>query len=254
MLTDSHCHLDYLDAEGNLESALAAAKEANINYILSVGTNLTNFPKVLTIAQKHDGIFATVGLHPSETVAEEPTEKEIINLANNPLVVGIGETGLDYFHKLVAKETQTKRLQNHINAAKEINKPLIIHTRDSAADILEILKRERADQVGGVMHCFTETWEVAQAAFDLNFYISFSGIITFPKAQQIKEVAKKAPLDRILIETDAPYLAPVPFRGKQNQPAYVQYVAQAIAELKQIFFEDIAKTTTTNFLKLFKIN
>lgn len=250
MLIDSHCHLDYLEAEGNLANALATAKEFGVGYFLSVGTNLTNFPKILAIAKQHDNIAVTVGLHPSEIVAQEPTAKEIAVLADDPLVVGIGETGLDYFHKFVTKETQQARLLSHICAAKEIHKPLIIHTRDSANDILQILKQERADKVGGVMHCFTETWEAAQQAMALNFYISFSGIITFPKAQQVKEVAKKMPLDRILIETDAPYLAPVPFRGKTNQPAYVKYVAETIADLKQISYDEIVAATSENFFRL----
>jgi TatD DNase family protein len=254
MLTDSHCHLDYLEEAGTLEIALTAAKEAGVGYFLSPGVTLTGFPKVLAIAKRHQNIAIAVGLHPSESIDHELTTSEIITLADAPLVVGIGETGLDYFYQSVNQEIQIQHLRTHINAAKTINKPLIIHTRDSADDILKILKKEQADQVGGVMHCFTENWEVAQKAMELNFYISFSGIITFPKASQIKEVAQKMPLERILIETDAPYLAPIPYRGKPNQPAYVKYVAECIAELKQIPFAEIAKITTENFLRLFNLS
>jgi len=251
MLIDSHCHLDYIEEAGNLEEALIAAKEANVGYLLSAGVNLFRFPKNLAIAQKHSNIYVTVGLHPSEGIDHELTVSEIVTLADNPLVVGIGETGLDYFYKDVDQQTQIKHLRTHISAAKEINKPLIIHTRDSSDDIIRIIKEERADRVGGVLHCFTENWEVAQQAMELNFYISFSGIITFPKALQVKEVAQKVPLSHFLIETDAPYLAPVPYRGKANQPAYVKYVAECIAELKQTSVETIAQKSTENFFRLF---
>jgi TatD DNase family protein len=252
MLIDSHCHLDYLKAAGNLETALVAAKEAGVGYFLSPGVTLAGFSKNLAIAKQHNNIAVAVGLHPSESIDHELTVTEIVNLADNHLVIGIGETGLDYFYQDINKETQIKHLRIHINAAKEINKPLIIHTRDAAEDMLKILKEEQADRVGGVMHCFTENWETAQQAMELNFYIAFSGIITFPKALQIKEVAKKMPIERILIETDAPYLAPIPYRGKPNQPAYVKYVAECIAELKQMSLADIAKITTENFLRLFR--
>ena len=253
MLVDSHCHLDYLEDAGTLESALYDAQKANIGYMLSAGVTLARFPNNLAIAKLHPNIFISVGLHPSEPINHELTVAELTNLAHDPLVIAIGETGLDYFYQDIARETQIQHLRIHINAAKELKKPLIIHTRDSADDILRILKEERADKVGGIMHCFTENWEIAQQAMDLGFYISFSGIITFPKALQIKEVAQNMPLDRILIETDAPYLAPIPYRGKPNQPAYVRYVAECIAELKQASFTDIAKATTENFLRLFNL-
>lgn len=252
MLIDSHCHLDRLEI--SVEEALQNAKNNDVNYFLCVCIDLDNFTKVLTIAETYQNIFASVGVHPTEKILEEPTAEKLITLAQHAKVIALGETGLDYFHQDTTPELQQERLRNHILAAKQVNKPLIIHTRQARQDTIAILKNEKADEVGGVMHCFTEDYEMAKQAMDLNFYISFSGIVTFKNAKELQEVAQKIPLDRMLIETDAPYLAPVPYRGKSNQPAYVKYVAEYIAQLRGVSTEEIAEATTENFSKLFKCN
>lgn len=250
MLVDSHCHLDRLDLtpyQGKLELALEQAKINGVGHFLCVCVVLEEVPNILRIAQDYENVQASVGLHPTEEVVEEPSVEQLVALANHPKVVAIGETGLDYYRCEGDIEWQRQRFRNHIRAAKEIQKPVIVHTRQAQADTIKILQEENASAVGGVMHCFTETWEMAQAAMDLGFYISFSGIITFANAKDLQEVVKKVPLDRILIETDAPYLAPVPYRGKPNEPAYVRYVAEAIAHLKNISFAEVAEQTTANF-------
>lgn len=254
VLVDSHCHLDHLDLtkyHGQLSLALDAAQAAGVGYILCVCIELNHFPQVLKIAEQHDWIYASVGLHPNEAATAEPSTENLIALAASPKIIAIGETGLDYYRSEGDLTWQQDRFRNHIRAAKATNKPLIVHSRDARIDTIRILKEEQADIVGGVLHCFTEDWEMAQQAMALNFYISFSGIITFRNAEQIRNVARKMPLDRMLIETDAPYLAPVPHRGKPNEPAYVRYVAQQIAELRGITEAEVAEQTTNNFLKLF---
>ena len=207
-----------------------------------------------TLAETHVNLFASVGVHPDYEDQIEPQADELADLARHPKVIAIGETGLDYFRLQGDLEWQRERFRQHIRAARKINKPLIIHTRSAAADTLRIMQEEGADQVGGVMHCFTESWEVAQQAIAMNFFISFSGIVTFKNAVALKEVAKNIPLDRMLIETDSPYLAPVPFRGKQNQPAFVRHVAEEIARIRAVSVEEIANATTDNFFNLFKLS
>lgn len=252
MLVDSHCHLDFPGLADHLPDVLASMDEKGVACAVCIGVNLEDFPKVLALAETHLRLFATVGVHPEYDDVEEPDEARLLALANHPKVIGIGETGLDYYWRKDKPEWQRQRFRTHIRAALHCDKPLIVHTRESAADTLAILREERAAAVGGVMHCFTESWEIAQQALDLGFYISLSGIVTFKNAALVKEVAQKCPLDRLLVETDSPYLAPMPYRGKPNQPAYVYYVAQEIAKLRGITPEAVAEATTNNFFTLFK--
>ncbi|MBI5447286.1 MAG: TatD family hydrolase [Gammaproteobacteria bacterium] len=255
MLVDSHCHLDKLDLTpygGSLDQALKAAEEKGVKCILCVCVDIHHAADVLSIAKRYPFIFASFGIHPSEPMEREWEVNEIVAQAQAKEIVAIGETGLDYYHSNGAEDAQRERFRRHIRAARELNKPLIIHTRQAQEDTLAIMKEERAQEVGGVMHCFTETSEMALRAIDLGFYISFSGIITFKNAQALRDVVVDVPLDRLLIETDAPYLAPMPYRGKPNEPQYVYYVAQEVARLKQCSLESIAEQTTQNFFQLFK--
>lgn len=255
LLVDSHCHLDQLDLtpyQGDLAKALLRANQFDVKHFLCVCITLDKFPDVLAIAEKYAHVNASVGLHPNEEVAQEPTTDELVKLACHPKIIAIGETGLDYYRSTGDLNWQRERFRQHIRAAKEIRKPLIIHSRQAKEDTLKILREENAAEIGGVMHCFTEDWEMAQAAMDLNLYISFSGIVTFQNAADIQTVAKKIPLDRMLIETDSPYLAPNPYRGKSNEPAYVRFVAEFIAKLRDDNIETIAEHTTQNFFTLFK--
>ncbi|KAF4533646.1 hypothetical protein B566_EDAN005695 [Ephemera danica] len=229
MLVDSHCHLDFPELSNRLPEILRHMQDNGVGIAVCVGVNLEGFPRVLALAEEHRQLYATVGVHPEYIDAEEPSTERLCELAGHPKVIAIGETGLDYYWQKDRPEWQRERFRTHIRAARQCKKPLVVHMRNAASDTLTILKEEGADEVGGVMHCFTEDWQVARAAIDLNFHISFSGIITFKNALALKEVACKAPLDRILVETDSPYLAPVPFRGKINEPAYVRYVALEIA-------------------------
>jgi TatD DNase family protein len=252
MLVDSHCHLDFPELVENLDSILDRMKENGVAAALCVGVNLEHFPNVRKIAEAHPHVFASVGVHPDYEV-NEPSIDDIMGLAHHPKVVAIGETGLDYFRLQGDLEWQRERFRTHIRAAKRLGKPLIVHTRSASSDTLRIMEEEGAEQVGGVMHCFTESLEVAQAAMEMNFLISFSGIVTFKKAAELKEVAKAVPLEKMLVETDSPYLAPVPYRGKTNQPAYVRHVAEEIAALKGISLEEVAASTTDNFCALFGV-
>jgi TatD DNase family protein len=254
LLVDSHCHLDRLDLEpfgGKLEGALENAREHGVGHMLCVCIDLEHFNDVLEPASTHNNIFASVGVHPNERDGEEPDVERLIGLAADPNVVAIGETGLDYFRTEEKMDWQQQRFRNHIAAAKQTGKPLIIHMRDATDDTLRIMREESAGDAGGVMHCFVEDWEAAKKAMDLGFYISFSGIVTFKNATELKDVAKKMPADLMLVETDSPYLAPTPYRGKSNQPAYVKYVAEHIAELRNESVEKITETTTENFFRLF---
>lgn len=226
--------------------------EHKVGHALCISVTLAEFPQVLAVAEAYDNIYASVGVHPDYEDEGEISVEELVKRAQHPKVVAIGETGLDYFRLTGDLEWQRERFRNHIRAAIEVDKPLIIHTRAAAEDTIRILREENAQMVGGVMHCFTESLDVAKQAIDLGFYISFSGIVTFKNAANLKEVAKQVPLDRILVETDSPYLAPVPFRGKTNQPAYVKYVAEEVAALRGIPFEELAEATTNNFFRLFK--
>jgi len=253
-LIDSHCHLDRLDLtpyDNKLVNALTYANQVGVGHMLCVSINMENFNSVFNIAKEFDFISASVGVHPNETDGHDPSVDELIALAADKDIVAIGETGLDYFRSEGDLSWQQDRFRRHITASKETKKPLIIHMRDATEDTLRILKEEKADEVGGVMHCFVEDWEVAQKALDLNFVISFSGIVTFKNAQALQLVAKNVPQDKILIETDSPYLAPVPYRGKSNQPAYVVQVAEKIAELRDIDVEEVAEITTKNYYNLF---
>lgn len=253
MFIDSHCHLDFPDLASDLGTLLRNMKTNQVTHALCVSVNLTDFPRVLALAEAHDNLFASVGVHPDYEIEDEPDVEQIIRLADHPKVIAIGETGLDYYRLKGDLEWQRERFRRHIRAARQSGKPLIIHTRSAADDTLRIMREEGADRIGGVMHCFTESWAVAQQAIEMNFYISFSGIVTFKNATALKDVAIKTPLDRMLIETDSPYLAPVPFRGKLNQPAFVRHVAEEIARLRTVDLQAVASATTANFRRLFKI-
>lgn len=250
-IVDSHCHLNFEPLSEDIQGVLARAKENNIDYMLCVAVNMEDYPEVLALAEAHQHIFASVGVHPCYEDVEEPSAEQLVAHAKNPTVVAIGETGLDYFRTNGDVAWQRERFVTHIQAAIEVDKPLIIHTREAAVDTMDMLKSNHADMCGAVMHCFAEDWQTAKKALDLGFYISFSGIVTFNSAKTLKEVAAKCPLDRMLVETDAPYLAPVPMRGKPNQPAFVAHTAQYVADLKGIELELLAKETSDNFFKLF---
>ncbi len=252
MLVDSHCHLDFPDLAGRLPDVLARMQDNGVGMALCIGVNLEDFPRVLAVAEEDSRLYATVGVHPEYTDVAEPSVAQLIELAAHPKVVAIGETGLDYYWQKDKPEWQRERFRTHIRAAKSCRKPLVVHTRESAVDTLRLLREEGADAVGGVMHCFTENWAVASEALDLGFYLSFSGIVTFKNATVVKDVAQKCPLDRLLVETDSPYLAPVPYRGKPNEPAYVRHVAEEIARLRGLTLEQVVEATTTNFFTLFK--
>jgi TatD DNase family protein len=253
MFIDSHCHIDFPELAENIDGVLAKMQENQVDQCLCISVNLEDFPRVLKLAETHHNVFATVGVHPDYEDIEEPDVARLVQLANHPKIIGIGETGLDYYRLTGDLEWQRERFRTHIRAAIKTRKPLIIHTRSAAEDTLRIMREENAADIGGVMHCFTETLDIAEQAMAMNFYISISGIVTFKNAVQIKEVAQKIPLDRLLIETDSPYLAPVPFRGKLNQPGYVKHVAEEIAKLRGVSVEEIAQQTTKNFNKLFNI-
>jgi TatD DNase family protein len=252
MLVDSHCHLNFPELSKNIQAVRALMADEKVGHALCVSVTLDKFPEVLALAQQFDNFYASVGVHPDYEDIEEPSVAGLVTLAAHPKVVAIGETGLDYFRLTGDLEWQRERFRTHIRAAILAKKPLIIHTRNAAEDTLKIMQEEGAAKVGGVMHCFTESLEVALAAISMGFYISFSGIVTFKNALALKEVAQKIPLDKILVETDSPYLAPVPFRGKINQPAYVKYVAQEIANLRSIGLDEVIDATTTNFFNLFR--
>ena len=222
-----------------------------VTHALCISVDLADFPGVLALAEREPNLYASVGVHPDHEDTHEPSVDDLVKLADHPRIVGIGETGLDYYRLTGDLEWQRERFRTHIRAARRCGKPLIIHTRSSADDTLAIMREEAAGEAGGVMHCFTETWEVARAAMDLGFHISFSGIVTFKNAVALQDVARRVPLDRMLIETDSPYLAPVPFRGKTNEPAFVAHVAEKIADLRGIDVEDVARATTDNFFRLF---
>ena len=252
LLVDSHCHIPLLGEDTHIDDVLNTAKQLDVGHMLCVSVDLDTWPKILELAQKYANIFASVGLHPNSQVEKEPLVDALAELANSTDVVAIGETGLDYYRSEGELEWQRQRFRTHIRAAKKVEKPLIIHSREARTDVIKILKDEGADNVGGVMHCFVDDWETAESAMKLGFYISFSGIVTFKNAKEVQEVAKKVPLERLLIETDSPYLTPIPYRGKPNQPGYVRYVAEFLAELRNEEYAAIAEQTTANFFQLFK--
>jgi TatD DNase family protein len=253
MLVDSHCHLDFPELRADLEGVMSRMRDNGVTHALTISTTLETFPAVRQVAGAAPNLWCSAGVHPDERRDDrEATLEDLLGMADDPKVVAIGETGLDYYRVEGDTEWQRDRFRTHIRAARRCGKPLVIHTRAAAEDTLAIMRDEGAEEVGGVMHCFTEAWEVAEAALALGFHISFSGIVTFKNAQALKEVARRVPLERMLVETDSPYLAPVPHRGKSNQPAFVKHVAEEIAQLRGIGLEDVARHTTENFFRLFQ--
>jgi TatD DNase family protein len=252
MLVDSHCHLDFPELAGQLDSVFALMRMNDVAYALSVSVTLEDFPRIRALAETHAHIFASVGVHPDYADLPVVTPAQLTTLADHPKVVAIGETGLDYYRLKGDLEWQRERFRAHIRAARDCGKPLIIHTRSAPEDTLRVMREERAAEIGGVMHCFTESWEVAQGALDMGFYISFSGIVTFKNAKELKDVARRVPLDRMLVETDSPFLAPVPHRGRTNQPGFVRHVAEEIGRLREISMDEVDAATTANFARLFK--
>jgi TatD DNase family protein len=250
-IIDSHCHINFPELIKDIDGVLERMAENQVSKALCVSVTLEKFPEVLSLAKAHEHIYASVGVHPDHESGEEPTVERLVSLSEDPKVVAIGETGLDYFRTEGDVAWQRDRFRVHIQAARQTNKPLIIHTREAGDDTLGILKEEGEGLVRGVMHCFTETLEFARASIDLGFFISFSGIITFKNAQAIRDVAKVIPLESILIETDSPYLAPVPNRGKTNEPSYVRYVLEEVARVKELPVDTVAQATTKNFHRLF---
>ncbi|MGZ8226964.1 MAG: TatD family hydrolase [Methylococcaceae bacterium] len=256
MFIDSHCHLDRIDLkpyQNDFACFMREAEACQIDRMLCIAIDMESYPAMLALVTDYLQIFVSVGVHPNVQDGEDPSIEKLISLASSDKVIAMGETGLDYFRSEGDLNWQQQRFRNHIRAAKTLGKPLIIHTREAQQDTLRILAEEGASETGGIIHCFTEDWAFAQGALDLNFYISFSGIVTFNNAKTIKEVAKKVPADRFLIETDSPYLAPAPFRGRPNYPTYVRYVAEHLAELRGTSIDQIAELSTNNFNSLFKL-
>jgi TatD DNase family protein len=254
LFVDSHCHIDFPEFAEDTDALLARMRDAQVTHAMCISVTYPEWPRVVALAERYDNIYATAGVHPDYEDIEEPTVASLLERAAHPKVQAIGETGLDYYRLQGDLEWQRERFRTHIRAARECNKPLVIHTRSASEDTLKIMREEKAHEAGGVMHCFTETWDVASAAMDMGFYISFSGIVSFKNAVELQAVAKRVPLERMLIETDSPYLAPVPFRGKRNEPSFVPHVASAIAKLRETDVETIGSTTSHNFFSLFKVN
>jgi TatD DNase family protein len=253
MLVDSHCHLDFPELAADLAGVLSRMSDNGVTHALTISTTLETFPAVRRVAHSAPNVWCSAGVHPDERRdGREVALDELLEMAADERVVAIGETGLDYFRVEGDTEWQRDRFRTHIRAARRCGKPLVIHTRAAAQDTLRLMREEDAGEVGGVMHCFTESWEVAEAALALGFHISFSGIVTFKNAAVIKDVAQRVPLERMLVETDSPYLAPVPHRGKANQPAYVRHVAEEVARLRGIAVEELAAATSANFFRLFR--
>jgi TatD DNase family protein len=253
MLVDSHCHLDFPELRADLAGVLSRMSDNGVGHALTISTTLDTFPAVREVAHAHPNVWCSAGVHPDEQRdGREATLEELLDMGSDPRVVAVGETGLDYYRLEGDLEWQRERFRRHIRAARKLAKPLVIHTRASAEDTLRVMREEGAEEVGGVMHCFTETMEAAEGAMAMGFHISFSGIVTFKNAKDLKEVAKRVPLERMLVETDSPYLAPVPHRGKPNQPAFVKHVAEEIAALRGIAFGDVERATTENFFRLFR--
>lgn len=258
MFIDSHCHLDFPELADRLPEVLQKMQDNQVSHALCVSVTLPEFPKVLALAETHSNLYASVGVHPDYEDTPEPSVDQLVELAAHPRIVAIGETGLDYYRLSGDLEWQRERFRVHIRASRASKKPLIIHTRAASDDTLRIMQEEGADTasggVGGVMHCFTETLQVAEAAMAMGFYISFSGIVTFKNAKALQEVARAVPIERMLIETDSPYLAPVPMRGKTNEPGFVRHVAEYLADIKQVSLATLAQATTTNFRTLFQVH
>lgn len=258
MFTDSHCHLTFPELYAQIDDVVARMQAARVQRAMCICTELEEFERVHALAMQHDALYATVGVHPDNEQSRTPSVSDLTQRAALPRVLGIGETGLDYYRldgrSVAQMEWQRERFRTHIRAARAVRKPLVVHTRSAADDTLRLMREEGAGEPGGVLHCFTETWDVARAALDLGFYISFSGIVTFKNATALREVATQVPDDRLLIETDSPYLAPVPYRGKTNEPGYVPHVAACLAQLRGTTIEQVAAQTTLNFNALFKHN
>ncbi|HEX6635264.1 MAG TPA: TatD family hydrolase [Usitatibacter sp.] len=253
MLVDSHCHLDFPELRSDLDGVVRRMADNGVDYALTISTTLETFPAVLEVARKLPNVWCSAGVHPDERRdGREADVAELVRLASDPEVVAVGETGLDYFRVEGDTQWQRERFRAHIRAAREVAKPLVIHTRAAAEDTLAIMREERAAEVGGVMHCFTESWEVAEAAMAMDFRISFSGIVTFKNAQALRDVAVRVPVERMLVETDSPFLAPVPHRGKTNEPAFVRHVAEEVARLRGMPVEELARATSANFFALFR--
>jgi TatD DNase family protein len=257
MFIDSHCHINFPELAARMPEILAKMAENKVTHALCVSVDMPDFPQVLSLAEQYPHIYASVGVHPDYEDTPEPSVDELVELAKHPKIVAIGETGLDYYRLEGDLEWQRERFRTHIRASRRSGKPLIIHTRSASEDTIRIMREEGAGTdaggAAGVMHCFTESLEVAQAAMEMGFYISFSGIVTFKSAKELQAVAKAVPLERMLIETDSPYLAPVPHRGRMNEPGYVAHVAEFIATLKDVLLRDVAQQTTDNFFNLFKV-
>ena len=254
MLIDSHCHLDRINLErynGSLAEAIAATNERGIQQMLCISVSLANVQAVIDIAQAHPSVVASVGVHPCDVKEGTATADQLIQWAAQAKVVALGETGLDYHYETESKALQHESFALHLDVGKKIGLPVVVHTREAKADTLQLIKQHGSLEHSGVLHCFTEDWEMAKAALDLNYYISISGIVTFKSAEQIREVVRNMPLDRLLVETDSPYLAPIPYRGKPNEPKYVLEVAQFIADIKGMHLQDFAAQTTENFYRLF---
>lgn len=253
MFIDSHCHIDTIDLsaefDGNIDLLMKQIEQAQVQHLLCVCIELKDLPNIQQLAEKYDNISYSVGTHPNVILESEPSDQTLISLAKAPKCIAVGETGLDYFRNEGDMQWQKRRFAQHINIANQLQMPVIVHTRDAAADTLAMLKGEQAQQA--IMHCFAEDWHIAKACLDLGYYISLSGIVSFKNAHQVHEVAKKVPADRLLIETDSPYLAPMPYRGKQNRPSWLPNVAKAIAQLRGESLESVARQTTENFLTLF---
>ncbi|MDH3969445.1 MAG: TatD family hydrolase [Rhodospirillales bacterium] len=253
MLVDSHCHLDYLEKDEDLDEVVARARRAGVGTLLTICTKLSEFQRVRAIAERFEGVFCSVGVHPHEA-AEEGVEEssQLVELAGHPKVVGLGETGLDFYYEHSPRAAQETNFRAHIAAARATGLPVIVHSRDADEDTVRILEEEHAQgPFGAVIHCFTAGPELARAALDLGFYISLAGIVTFKKAEALCETVRQVPLERLLVETDAPYLAPVPKRGKRNEPAFVVHTAERVAELKGVTAAELARVTTENFHRLF---
>ena len=254
MLIDSHCHLDCLDLDaydGSMDKLVQATFDAGVQKLLTIAVDTKTSILAPQIAQQYDNVYASIGIHPHDGANELLTVAELVELSKQDKVVAIGETGLDYYYNSDGLDLQQESFKRHIQAAIEVQKPLVIHTRAAQQDTMDIMRHEHAEKCGGVMHCFTESWEMAKEALDFGFYVSISGIVTFKKATEVQEMAKKIPLDRLLIETDSPYLAPVPMRGKQNQPMYVKYVAEFLAQLRGESYQQLVEATGNNFCQLF---
>lgn len=258
MIIDTHCHLNILDEEifGNSEQIIKTAKEHDVTAMMCIAIEPENWQSILDLTNEHNNVYAAIGIHPCTSKDIIVSDEQLLTAASNPKVLAIGEVGLDYFHYDITTEDmswQKDRFRQMIKIAKQLKKPLVIHTRNSTIDCLQILTEENAQEVGGIMHCFVESLEIAQKAIELGFYISFSGILTFKSAKEVKQVAQTIPLNKILVETDSPYLAPMPFRGKPNQPAYTKYVVEELAKLRGLSYEEVAKQTTANFNTLFNL-